>query len=100
MRLHTTKAIDLAKCEEIFRLLKEGEELSDLNKLKPEEILIRWINYHLAEAGEERRVANLGKDLKDSVALTIVLNQIDSDKCLLSPLDEENMMKRAQGMID
>jgi len=46
------------------------------------------------------RVTNLGKDLKDSVALTYVLNQIDSEKCALSPLDETHMMKRAQGMID
>jgi len=68
-------------------------------KLKPEEILIRWINYHLAEAGEERRVTNLGKDLNDSFALTHVLNQIDGTKCPLDPLKTDNLSKRAGEMI-
>ena len=73
-RLYLTKAIDLSHCPEIFRLLKEGEDIKDLQKLKPEEILIRWINYHLREAGQDRQITNLGKDLKDSFALTHVLN--------------------------
>lgn len=45
------KNITLAECPEIYRLLKEGEELSSLLKLPAEEILIRWINFHLKEAG-------------------------------------------------
>jgi plastin-1 len=55
--------IDLKDCPEIYRLLKDGEELSDLMKLPAEEILIRWINYHLRAAGQTRQVGNLGKDL-------------------------------------
>ena len=58
--------IDLRDCPELFRLLEDGEELGDLLKLPPEDILIRWINYHLKEAGQDRRVKNLGKDLQDS----------------------------------
>jgi hypothetical protein len=42
----------------------------------------------------------LGKDLKDSFALTHVLNQIDKGKCALTPLGEENLTKRAGQMID
>jgi len=72
--LYLTKAIDIQHCPEIFRLLEEGETIKDLMKLKPEEILIRWINYHLREAGQTRQVKNLGTDLKDSFALTHVLN--------------------------
>lgn len=55
--------LNLKDTPEIMRLAEEGEELKDLNKLKPEDLLIRWINFHLKEAGQERRVANLGKDL-------------------------------------
>ena len=96
-----TRAIDLQHCPEIFRLLEEGEELKDLRKLKPEEILIRWINYHLRAAGQEdKQIKNLGKDLKDSHALTHVLNQIDSSKCSLSPLELDDLANRAGGMID
>ena len=30
-----------------MRLAEEGEELTDLMKLAPDVILIRWVNYHL-----------------------------------------------------
>ena len=35
-----------------MRLAQDGEELADLVKLPPENILVRWINYHLKEAGQ------------------------------------------------
>jgi hypothetical protein len=34
-----------------MRLAEEGEELSDLMKLTPDVILIRWVNFHLMKAG-------------------------------------------------
>jgi Calponin homology (CH) domain len=74
MRQCLVKQIDLQHCPEIIRLALEGEELTDLQKLPPETILIRWINFHLKQAGQERRVTNLGSDLKDSIALLYVLN--------------------------
>ena len=51
----------------------EGEELTALLKLKAEEILIRWMNFHLVAAGQEK-ITNLGSDLKDSRKLIYVLN--------------------------
>jgi len=62
-RLVAVNKIDLKDCPELFRLLEDGEELADLLKLPPEHILIRWINYHLRKAGQERQISNLGKDL-------------------------------------
>jgi hypothetical protein len=59
----STSKIDLKDCPEIYRLLKDGEDIKDLMKLPPEDILIRWINYHLRKAGQTRQVNNLGKDL-------------------------------------
>ena len=53
-----------------------GEDLSDLLALSPEEILLRWFNYHLEQAGSTRRVRNFGKDINDSECYTILLNQI------------------------
>ena len=35
----------------MLQLLRDGEELSDLLKLTPEDILLRWVNYHLSGAG-------------------------------------------------
>jgi len=62
--------------------------------------LIRWINYHLKKAGQERRVANLGKDLADSQALFYVLNQLDKGKCPLDGVNDEDLKTRARKMID
>ncbi len=53
-----------------------GEDLSDLLALSPEEILLRWFNYHLKQAGSSRVVRNFGKDISDSECYTILLNQI------------------------
>jgi plastin-1 len=86
MRLYLTKSIDLKQCPEIMRLAEENEELQDLLKLPPETILIRWINYHLRKQKIDRKVNNLGGDLKDSQALIYVLNSLDPLKCSLSAL--------------
>ena len=67
--------------------------------MPPENILIRWINFHLKAAGQERRVANLGSDLKDSVVLLYVLNQLDKEHCSLEGLNEKDDTKRAYTMI-
>ena len=75
VKVISVKSIDLNNCEELYRLLKEGETIEDLKKLKPEDILIRWVNYHLTKAGKEgKHIKNLGGDLKDGTVMTYVLN--------------------------
>lgn len=69
--------IMLKDCPEIMRLAEEGETLEDLMKLPPEQILIRWINFHLAKNNQSRRIKNLGKDTADSFAMYHVLNRLD-----------------------
>ena len=100
VRMTLTKSINLKQVPELMKLAEEGEELTDLNKLPPETILIRWINYHLKKQGQERRVTNLGSDLKDSIALLYVENNLDKEKCSLSGLKEEDTVKRAEMMIN
>lgn len=51
LRLAVAKKLSLGDCPELYRLLKEGEEIGVFNKMKPEEILIRWVNYHLRKNG-------------------------------------------------
>ena len=51
IRLCLAKKISLKDTPELIRLTQEGETLADLLKLSPETILIRWINFHLKEAG-------------------------------------------------
>ena len=98
VRLVSMKSIALGECPEIYRLLKDGEELSDLQKLKAEDILVRWMNFHLRAAGQEE-IANLGRDLADSRKLVYVLNQLDSGTCTLDALEEADDTERAAKMI-
>jgi hypothetical protein len=57
-------------------LLNDGESSEDLLKLTKEELLLRWVNYHLARAGQTKTVKNFTSDIKDSVAYTYLLKQI------------------------
>ena len=98
VRILSMKTITLAECPEIYRLLNDGEELSDLQKLKAEDILIRWLNFHLRAAGQEP-VSNLGSDLADSRKLVYVLNQLDPANCTLDALEEGDDLQRAEKMI-
>lgn len=91
--------INIKDCNEIYKLLEEGEELNDLLKMKPEEILKRWMNFHLTKAGQPK-IANLGKDLQDSKKIIYVLNQLDTQQCSLAGLEEADDVKRAQIAID
>ena len=97
-RLLAMQSITLAECPEIYRLLKPGEELSDLQKLKQEEILVRWMNFHLAAAGQEP-ITNLGRDLADARKCIYVLNQLDAANCSLDALEEGDDLQRASQMI-
>ena len=41
--------------------------------LSPEEILLRWFNYHLEEAGHPRRVHNFTKDIMVIIIIIIII---------------------------
>jgi plastin-1 len=82
VRMQLTSDITLAHCPFLVRLLEDGEELADLMALTPEQLLLRWFNYHLKEAGTDRRVRNFGGDLKDGQAYSVLLNQLRPDLCI------------------
>lgn len=44
-------------------LLRDGETLEDLMKLSPEELLLRWANFHLENAGWQK-INNFSSDIK------------------------------------
>ena len=58
------KNIQLKMHPELIRLLNPGEQLSDLLKLSPEQLLLRWFNYHLRAAGYEKKITNFSGDVK------------------------------------
>lgn len=67
--------IELSRNEALAALLRDGETLEDLMKLSPEELLLRWANFHLENAGW-RKISNFSSDIKDSRAYFHLLNQI------------------------
>ena len=79
---------------ELYRLLEEGEDINDLLKLPPEQILLRWVNYHLKNAGSDKRIKNFSGDIKDSVAYTILLSQLSGGKIDQSGLRIGNLEER------
>lgn len=68
--------IDLRANPGLAALLMEGETLEEFMKLSPEQILIRWVNYHLERSGCGRQIQNFTTDITDSVAYTHLLHQI------------------------
>uniref|UniRef100_A0A8C7AS09 Lymphocyte cytosolic protein 1 n=1 Tax=Neovison vison TaxID=452646 RepID=A0A8C7AS09_NEOVI len=67
--------IELSRNEALIALLREGESLEDLMKLSPEELLLRWANYHLENAGCGK-ISNFSTDIKDSKAYYHLLEQV------------------------
>merc|ERR1739838_1129247 len=102
IRIGLFAKIDLFRTPELAALLREGETLEDLMNLSPDELLLRWMNYHLDNSTTYQTlksgapVTNFSKDIKDSIAYACLLEQIQ-------PRDEETNapsdMARAEKML-
>eukprot|EP01114_Cavostelium_apophysatum_P010076 TRINITY_DN234_c0_g1_i1.p1 TRINITY_DN234_c0_g1~~TRINITY_DN234_c0_g1_i1.p1 ORF type:complete len:616 (-),score=181.31 TRINITY_DN234_c0_g1_i1:97-1944(-) len=99
IRIGLLSSISLSNHPELFRLLEPGEEIGDLLKLSPEQILLRWFNYHLKKANSNKRVNNFTSDIKDSEAYTILLNQLAPSQCDRSPLQSNDPNERAERVL-
>jgi len=100
VKMQLLGSINLKSHPELIRLLEDGEDLHDLLALPPEEILKRWVNYHLAKEEYPTRINNFGKDVADGKVYTVLLKSIDPQgKCNKDPLNWDNN-KRAQKVID
>uniref|UniRef100_A0A673M4D3 Plastin-2-like n=1 Tax=Sinocyclocheilus rhinocerous TaxID=307959 RepID=A0A673M4D3_9TELE len=100
--------IEISRNEALISLLRDGESLEDLVKLSPEELLLRWANYHLEEAGCSK-INNFSSDIKDSKAYYNILNQVapkgDEEGVPAIPIDmsgirEKDELKRAETMLE
>jgi len=82
-----------------MRLANENEELGDIAGLTPEQMLLRWANFHLKAAGQDLQITNMGKDLVNTNALFYILNQIDPANCTLEGVNETDPEKRAEHLM-
>uniref|UniRef100_A0A3Q0R837 Plastin 1 (I isoform) n=1 Tax=Amphilophus citrinellus TaxID=61819 RepID=A0A3Q0R837_AMPCI len=99
--------IEISRNEGLIALLADGESLEHLISLSPEELLLRWVNYHLRNAGTET-ISNFSEDIKDSRAYFYLMDQISSIeedefqmkiKIDMSGLNEYDLEKRAELML-
>ncbi|CAD5120679.1 DgyrCDS9242 [Dimorphilus gyrociliatus] len=90
----------------LIHLLNEGETIEELMRLSPEEILIRWVNYHLANsdanrANENVRINNFGRDIENSIAYYYLIQQIApaDTRIDISGKSDGNLEHRAENML-
>ncbi|KAJ5617486.1 hypothetical protein N7537_002600 [Penicillium hordei] len=91
--------IDIKLHPELYRLLDEDETLEQFLRLPPEQILLRWFNYHLKNAKWDRRVTNFSTDVKDGENYTVLLNQLAPDACSRAPLQTRDLLERAEQVL-
>lgn len=91
--------IDIKLHPELYRLLEDDETLEQFLRLPPEQILLRWFNYHLRNAKWDRRVSNFSSDVKDGKNYTVLLNQLAPDMCSLDPLHSQEPLYRAEQVL-
>ncbi|CAO1634510.1 unnamed protein product [Jaminaea pallidilutea] len=91
--------IDLKNHPELYRLLDEGETLEEFLRLPPDQILLRWFNYHLKAANWPNRVNNFSKDVSDGSNYTVLLSQLKPESCDRKPLDQKDLMQRAEMVL-
>jgi len=100
VKMQLLGSINLKAHPELVRLLQDGEEMNDLLALPPEEILKRWVNYHLAKENYPKRINNFSTDIKDAKVYTVLLKSISGGKCDADPLNWGDTGKRAQKVLD
>jgi len=99
VKMSVLSHINLKDHPELARLLDSGESMEDFLKLSPEKILLRWMNFHLREAGSQLRINNFGSHVKNSEAYTIVMNRINPNACDSSALQMSDMNQRATKVL-
>ena len=81
VKVQLLSQISIKEVPQLVVLLAEGEDLAAMLKLPPEEVLLRWIRYHLKKEGCTREVNNMHSDLRDGEVYLRLLHSIGGDAC-------------------
>ncbi|EPZ36677.1 Calponin domain-containing and Fimbrin-like protein, partial [Rozella allomycis CSF55] len=77
----------------------ELQKLTNDKDIPPEDILLKWLNYHLKSCDNQIQVNNLTFDLKDSKILITLLKQLDNS-LIDYVIEDEDDLKRAEKMLE
>ena len=92
-------SIGIKKFPELANILEKNEQISELLKLSPENILLKWFNFHLKAGQSEKQIKNFSGDVKDSEKNIILLNQLNKEICDKSALNDSDLKKRAENVL-
>lgn len=101
IRIGLLAKICLKSCPGLKKLLRPGETLEQFLALPADQILLRWFNYQLEQAGSSQRVNNFSSDIKDSENYVTLLKQIAPAKFGITDNAnrEKDHSKRAELML-
>lgn len=79
VKLGLLEYITLDHVEELAVLAGADEDLHDLHMMPPDQVLLRWVNYHLGKSGVwngKPRIETYGQ-FKDGLAYLVLFNQLN-----------------------
>lgn len=79
MRLKFVSKLNVKEMPTLLALKESNEKESDFAKASPEQLLLRWFNFHLENSEYTNRVTNFSSDLKNGLAYVYLLNQLGPD---------------------
>lgn len=106
IRIGLLGMISVQHHSELIDLVEPGEAVDNLRLLSPEDLLLRWVNFHLETAGNTHRMTNFSSDIVDSEIYSTLLQQIapEENQSFLIPvtgiLAEGNMLCRAEMVLE
>lgn len=102
IKMYLFNQITISNVPGLVNLLREGEDISELMKLSPEQLLLRWVNYQLEKAGSSRRIENFGEDIRDSEIYTDLIAQIAPKHAGVNKtaMQRQDLFQRAEIMLE
>jgi len=99
IRFHLLSHVNLKEHPEMVKLVQTNEDISAVLS-QPENGLLRWFNYHLANAGHPRRVNNFSNDVQDGENYLVLLSEVAPQVVSKSVLAEKDPQRRAAMVCD
>lgn len=106
IRIGLLGMISIQHHSELTDLLEPGETVDTLRLLSPEDLLLRWVNFHLETAGNTHRMTNFASDVADSEVYATLFQQLapEEKQSYLIPVTgimaESNMHCRAEMVLE
>merc|ERR1712087_434032 len=72
VKMQLLGSVNLKSHPELIALVNDGEDMNDLLGLPPEELLKRWVNYHLEKQEYPDRITDFSGDVKDGKEYTVL----------------------------